>query len=183
MHNVQRNATHNQRSRQLSLNMYTIPLATIHWVFLSLHDIPVGSTHQRTNALNYTQNRSHLRQLTASQIHLRNDTTLSRYISPIQSLVSYRKSVCFLKCLHFEINSFLLLRILFPLNIAIPSFSFRQRLQLSDKRLKRKDLLKILRFIWGTEFLLFTFKNYFESSASFLYAALLKDLLWLLYLF
>ena len=86
-------------------------------------------------------------------------------------------------CLHFEISSVLLLRMLFPLNNAISSFSFRHRLHLSDDRLKREHFLRILHFIWGTEFLRFIFQNSFESSVSFLYAGKLKDLLWLLYLF
>ena len=86
-------------------------------------------------------------------------------------------------CLHFEISSVLLLRILFPLNNAISSFSFRQRLHLSDERLKREHFLRTVHFIWGTEFLRFIFQNSLESTVSFLYAAKLKDLLWLLYLF
>ena len=57
------------------------------------------------------------------------------------------------------------------------------RLHLSDERLKRERFLRILHFIWGTEFLPFIFQNSFESSVSFLYAAKLKDLLWLLYFF
>ena len=84
-------------------------------------------------------------------------------------------------CLHFEISSVLLLRMLFPLNNAISSFSFRQRLHLSDERLKREHFLRILHFIWGTEFLRFIFQNSFESSESFLCAGKLKDLIWLLY--
>ena len=40
-------------------------------------------------------------------------------------------------CLHFEISSVLLLTMLLLLNNAISSFSFRQRLHLSDDRLKR----------------------------------------------
>ena len=80
-------------------------------------------------------------------------------------------------CLHFEISSVLLLRMLLPLNNAISSFSFRQRLYLSDERLKREHFLRILHFIWGTEFLRFIFRNSFESSVSFLYASKLKDLL------
>ena len=72
---------------------------------------------------------------------------------------------------------------LFPLSNTISSFSFRQRLYLSDERVKREQFLRILHFILGTEFLCFIFQNYFESSVSFLYTATLKDLLWLLYLF
>ena len=60
--------------------------------------------------------------------------------------------------LHFEIRSVLLLRMLFPLNNSISSFSFRQRLHLSDERLKREHFLRILHFIWGTEFLRFISK-------------------------
>ena len=86
-------------------------------------------------------------------------------------------------CLHFEISSALLLRMLFPLNNAISSFLFRQRLHLSDEQLKCKHFLRILDFVWGTEFLRFIFQNSFESSVSFLCAGKLKDLLWLLYLF
>ena len=86
-------------------------------------------------------------------------------------------------CLRFEISSVLLLRMLFSLNNANFSFSFRQRLHLSDERLKCEHFLMILYFIWGTEFLRFIFQNFFESSVSFLYAGELKDLLWLLYLF
>ena len=56
-------------------------------------------------------------------------------------------------CLHFEISSVLLLRMLFPLNNAISSFSFRQKLHLSDERLKHEHFLRILHFIWGTEYL------------------------------
>ena len=86
-------------------------------------------------------------------------------------------------CLHFEISSVLLLRMLFPLNNAISSFSFRQRLHLSDKRLKREHFLNILHLIWGAKFLRFIFQNSFESSVLFLYAGILKALLWLPYLF
>ena len=86
-------------------------------------------------------------------------------------------------CLHFEISSVLLLRMLFPLNNAISSFSFRQRLHLSDERLKREHFLRILHFISGTEFLRFIFQYSFESSVSFLCNGKLKDLLWLLYIF
>ena len=98
-------------------------------------------------------------------------------------MVSCHKRVCLFMCLHFEISSVLLLRMLLPLNNAISSFSFRQRLYLSDERLKREHFLRILHFIWGTEFLRFIFRNSFESSVSFLYASKLKDLLWLLYPF
>ena len=86
-------------------------------------------------------------------------------------------------CLHFEIRFVRLLKVLFPLNNAISSFWFRQSLHLSDEQLKREHFLRILHFNWGTEFLRFIFQNSFESSVSFLYAAKLKDLLWLLYLF
>ena len=96
--------------------------------------------------------------------------------------IMLQESVLFM-CLHFEISSVLLLRMLFPLNNASSSFSFRQRLHLSDERLKREHFLRILHLIWGTEFLRFIFKNSFESSVSFLYAGKLKDLLWLLYSF
>ena len=85
-------------------------------------------------------------------------------------------------CLYFEISSVLLLMLL-PLNNAISSFSFRQRLHLSDERLKREHFLRIVHFIRGTEFLRFIFQNSLESSVSFLCAAKLKDFLWLLYLF
>ena len=81
-------------------------------------------------------------------------------------------------CLHFEISSVVLLRMLLPLNNAICSFSFRQRLPLSDEQLKREHFLRILNFILRTEFLRFMFQNSFESSVSFLYATKLKDLLW-----
>ena len=91
--------------------------------------------------------------------------------------------MCLFMCLDFEIRSVLLLRMLFPLNNAISSSSFRQRFHLSDERLKRKHFLRIHHFSWGTEFLHFIFQNSFKSSESFLYAAKLKDLLWLLYLF
>ena len=70
-----------------------------------------------------------------------------------------------------------------PLNNAISSFSFRQRLDLSDERLKREHFLRIFHFILGTKFLRFIFQNSFESSVSFLYTAKLNDVLWLLYLF
>ena len=93
------------------------------------------------------------------------------------------KSVYLLTCLHFEISSVLLLRILSPLNNAISSFSFRQRLLVSDERLKREHFLRMLHFVWGTEFLRFIFLNSFESAVSFLYAAKLKDFLRLLYFF
>ena len=99
------------------------------------------------------------------------------------SLVSCLKRVCLFMCLHFEISSVLLLRILFPFKNAISSYSFRQRLHLNDERLKREHFFRILHFIWRTEFLRFIFQNSFESSVSFLYAGKLKDLLWLLYLF
>ena len=89
-----------------------------------------------------------------------------------------RKSLCLFMCLHFEISSVLLLRMLFPLNNAISNFSFRQRLHLSDERWKRELFLRILHFILGTEFLRFIFQNSFASSVSLLYAAKLKDLLW-----
>ena len=94
-----------------------------------------------------------------------------------------RKSLCLFMCLHFEISSVFLLRMLFPLNNAISNFSFRQRLHLSDERWKRELFLRILHFILGTEFLRFFFQKSFESSVSLLYTAKLKDLLWLLYLF
>ena len=116
-------------------------------------------------------------------MHLRHDFTISRCISLIESLVSCRKRVFLFMCLHFEVSSVLLLRMLFPLNNAISNFSFRQRLHLSDDRLKREHFLRILHFIWGTEFLRFIFQNSFKSSVSFLYAGKLKDLLWLPYLF
>ena len=74
-------------------------------------------------------------------------------------------------CLHFKLSSVLLLRILFPLNNAISSFSSRQGLHLSGKRLKRKHFRRILHFILETKFLRFIFQNSFESSVSFLYAA------------
>ena len=86
-------------------------------------------------------------------------------------------------CLHLEISSVLLSKILFPSDNAIFNFSFRKRLHPSDKRLKCGHFLRILNFIWGTEFLRFIFQNSFESSVSFLYATKLKDLLWLLYIF
>ena len=54
---------------------------------------------------------------------------------------------------------------------------------MSDDRLKREHFLRFLHFILGTEFLRFIFQNSFESSVSFLYAAKLKDLLWLPYIF
>ena len=85
--------------------------------------------------------------------------------------------------LKFEISSVFMLRMLFPLNNAVSSFSIRSLLDLSDERLKREYFLRILHFIWGTEFLRFIFQNPFESSVSFLYAGKLKDLLWLLYPF
>ena len=47
-------------------------------------------------------------------------------------------------CLQIEISSVLLLRMLFSLNNAIFTFSFRQSLHLSDKWLKREDFLRIL---------------------------------------
>ena len=72
---------------------------------------------------------------------------------------------------------------LFPLNNAISSFSFRHGLHLSDGRLKREHFLRILHFIWETEFLRFIVQNYFKSSVLLLYAGKLKDPLWLLYLF
>ena len=87
-----------------------------HRVCLIMCVIPVGTSHQRTNALNYNYNTSHLIYLTASQIHLWNGFTPSRYICLIQSLVFCPMSVCLLTCLHFEISSVLLLRMLFPLN-------------------------------------------------------------------
>ena len=65
---------------------------------------------------------------------------------------------------------------LFPLNNAISSFLFRQRLHLSDERLKREHFLRILHFIWGTEFLRFIFQNSFENLVSFLYAGKMEDL-------
>ena len=72
---------------------------------------------------------------------------------------------------------------LFLLNDAISSFSFRQRLHLSDELLKREHFVRILHVILGTKFLRFLFQNSFESSVSFLYAGKLKNALWLLYLF
>lgn len=80
MHNVHQMAKHTQAKPH-------------HQVFLSMHDISVGITYQRTNSLNYTYSRSHFRYLTVPQIHLRNDFTLSRYISLIQSLGLCCKSV------------------------------------------------------------------------------------------
>ena len=62
---------------------------------------------------------------------------------------SCRKSVCLLTCLHFEISSVLLLKMFFPLNNAISRFSYRQRLYLSDERLKREHILRILHLILG----------------------------------
>ena len=85
-------------------------------------------------------------------------------------------------CLHFEISSVVLLRMLFPLNNAISSFLFRQRLHLSDERLKRELFLRILHFLLVTKFPRFIFQTSFESSVLFLYAAKFKDLLWLLYI-
>ena len=85
--------------------------------------------------------------------------------------------------LHFEISSVLLLRMLLPLNNAISSFSFRYSLDLSDERLKREHFFRILHFIWVTEFMCVVSQNSFESSVSLLYAAKLKDLLWLFILF
>ena len=84
-------------------------------------------------------------------------------------------------CLHFEIRSILLLRMLLPLNNAISSFSFRQRLHLSDERLKREHFVRILSFILETEFLRFIFQSFFKISVSLLYGSILKDLLWLLF--
>ena len=152
-------------------------------VYLSMHYIPVDITHQRTNALNYMFNSSHHRYLAASQIHFRNDFTLSRYISLIQSLVSCRNSIGLLTCLHFEIRSVLILGMLFPLNNVVCSSSFKQRLHPSNERLKLEHFFRIFHFVRGTEFLHFNFQNSFDSSVSFLQDAKLKDLLWLLYLF
>ena len=42
---------------------------------------------------------------------------------------------------------------LFPLNNAISSSSFKQRLHLSDERLKHQHFLRILHFIFGTKLL------------------------------
>ena len=86
-------------------------------------------------------------------------------------------------CLHFDISSVLLLRMFFPLSNVIFSFSFRQRLHLSDERLKRKNLICIFQFITETKFQRFIFQNSCESSVLFLYNVQFKDLLWLLYLF
>ena len=86
-------------------------------------------------------------------------------------MVSCRKCVCLFTWLHFEISSVLILRMLFPLNNAISSFSFRQRLNLNDERLKRKHFLRTLHFILGAEFPRFIFQNSFKSSISFLYTA------------
>ena len=61
-------------------------------------------------------------------------------------------------CLYFEINSVLLLRIFFPLNNAISSFWFRQRVHLSDEQLKRENFLMILRLFWGQNFYILFFK-------------------------
>ena len=55
-------------------------------------------------------------------------------------------------CLHFEISSVLLLRMLFPLNNAISSFSSRKILHLSDERLKREHFFRILRLLEGQNF-------------------------------
>ena len=74
-------------------------------------------------------------------------------------------------CLHFEISSVLLLRMLLPLNNTISSFSCKQRLHLSDDWLKREHFRRILHFILGTEFICFIFQISFKSSVSFLYVA------------
>ena len=167
MHNVHQMAKHTQAKPH-------------HQVFLSMHDISVGIMHQKsTNSLNCNYNRSHPRCLTASQIHLWNDFILSRYISLIQSLVLCCKGACLLTCLHFEICSVLLFRMLFPLDNVISSFSFRQRLHLSDDWLKHEHFLRILDFMRRQNFC-FIFQNSFENIASFLYTAKLKDLLLLL---
>ena len=55
-------------------------------------------------------------------------------------------------CLHFEMCSFLLLKMFFPLNSAISSFLVRQRLHLSDERLEREHSLRIVHFILGQNF-------------------------------
>ena len=55
---------------------------------------------------------------------------------------------------------------LFPLYNAISSFSRRQKLYLSDERLKREHFLSILHCILGTKFLRYIFQNSFESSVS-----------------
>ena len=86
-------------------------------------------------------------------------------------------------CLHFEISSVLLLRMLFPLNNAISSFSFRQRLHLNDEWLKHEHFLRIFHFIWGKEFLGFIFQNSFKSSVLFLYAGKLKNIFYGYYIF
>ena len=70
---------------------------------------------------------------------------------------------------------------LLPLNYAISSFSFRRRLHLSDERLKREHLLRILPFILEAEFPRFIFQTSFKVSVLFLYGIILKDLLWLLF--
>ena len=59
---------------------------------------------------------------------------------------------------------------LFLLNDAISSFSFRHRLHMSDELLKREHFVRILHVILGAKFLRFFFRK-------------LKDALWLLYLF
>ena len=66
---------------------------------------------------------------------------------------------------------------LLPLSDVISSFSFRQRLHLSDERLDCKHFQRFLHFIRRTEFLRFIFQRSFEGSVSFLYAAKFKDLL------
>ena len=80
---------------------------------------------------------------------------------------STKRECMFVNVSAFEIISFLLLRMLFPLNNAISSF-YTRMLHLSDERLKRKHFLRILHFIWWTEFLRFIFQNSFEGSVSFL---------------
>ena len=60
------------------------------------------------------------------------------------------------------------------LNNGISSFSFRQRLHLSDGWLKHEHFLRILDFTWGTEFPHFIFQNSFKRSVSFLSLVNLK---------
>ena len=101
----------------------------------------------------------------------------------IQSLVSWRRSICLLTCRHLEINSDLLFTRLSPSYKAISSFSLIHRLHLIFALLKGAHCFLIFHFRLGTWLARFIFHTSLESSVSFSYFAFSNDFLWLAYLF
>ena len=132
MHNV------HQTSRLTQTNPH-------HHVCSSMHSIPVGTTH-------YFSTTPTICPILDTWQRPKYTSGMSLCYWDIQVLVSCRKNVNLLTCLHFEISFVLLLRILFSLNHAISSFSFRQRLLLSGERLKREHFFRIFHFIRGQNF-------------------------------